>query len=164
MEASRPIIAVVGGGTCSPQEAAVAEAVGRLLAEVGAALICGGLGGVMAAACRGARSAGGLTIGVLPGFSAGDANPYVDIPIVTGLGEARNLVIVRTAAAVIAVGGEFGTLSEIAFALKLGRPVIGLGTWELAREGRPSQAIVRVETAEEAVRLALGAISSLNRK
>jgi uncharacterized protein (TIGR00725 family) len=145
---------------CTPEEAAVAEAVGRLLAEAGAALICGGLGGVMAAACRGARSAGGPTIGVLPGFNAGDANPYVDIPIVTGLGEVRNLVIVRTAAAVIAVGGEFGTLSEIAFALKLGRPVIGLGTWELAREGRPSQAIVTAETAEEAVRLVLTAISS----
>jgi uncharacterized protein (TIGR00725 family) len=163
MEAAKPIIAVVGGGLCSPQEAAVAEAVGRLLAEAGVALICGGLGGVMAAACRGARLAGGLTIGVLPGFSAGDANPYVDIPIVTGLGEARNLVIVRTAAAVIAVGGEFGTLSEIAFALKLGRPVIGLGTWELAKEGHPSQAIVRAETAEEAVRLALGTISDPKR-
>jgi hypothetical protein len=82
----------------------------------------------------------------------------VDIPIVTGLGEARNLVIVRTAAAVIAVGGEFGTLSEIAFALKLGRPVIGLGTWELAKEGQPSQALVKAETAEEAVRLALATI------
>jgi len=111
----------------------------------------------MAAACRGSKSAGGLTIGVLPGYNAADANPHVDIPIVTGMGEARNVVIVRTASAVIAVGGEFGTLSEIAFALKLGRPVIGLGTWELARAGRPAQAIVEAQTAEEAVRLALGA-------
>jgi len=151
-----PIVAVVGGGVCSSQEAALAEAVGRGLAEAGAALICGGLGGVMAAACRGAKSAGGLTIGVLPGYNAADANPHVDIPIVTGMGEARNVVIVRTASAVIAVGGEFGTLSEIAFALKLERPVIGLGTWELARAGRPAQAIVEAHTAEEAVRLALG--------
>jgi uncharacterized protein (TIGR00725 family) len=159
-KATRPIVAVVGGGLCSPQEAAAAEAVGRRLAEAGAILICGGMGGVMAAACRGAKSAGGLTIGVLPGFSAADANPHVDIPIITGMGEARNIIIVRTASAVIAVGGEFGTLSEIAFALKLGRPVIGLGSWELAREGRPAQAIVKAETPDEAVRLALSAVSS----
>jgi uncharacterized protein (TIGR00725 family) len=159
---NRPVVAVVGGGACSSEEAALAEAVGRGLAEVGATLICGGLGGVMAAACRGAKSAGGLTIGVLPGYSATDANPHVDVPIVTGMGEARNVVIVRTAMAVIAVGGEFGTLSEIAFALKLGRPVIGLGTWELAKEGRPAQAIVKAQTAEEAVRLALSVVSGTN--
>jgi uncharacterized protein (TIGR00725 family) len=156
------VVAVVGGGVCSPEEAALAEAVGRRLATAGATLICGGMGGVMAAACRGAKSAGGLTIGVLPGFSAADANPHVEIPIVTGVGEARNVIIVRTAAVVIAVGGEFGTLSEIAFALKLGRPVVGLGTWELAREGRPTHAIVEAQTPEEAVRLALGAISNPN--
>jgi uncharacterized protein (TIGR00725 family) len=121
------------------------------------------MGGVMAAACQGAQSAGGLTLGVLPGLSATDANPHVDIPIVTGLGEARNVVIVRTALAVIAVGGEFGTLSEIAFALKLGRPVIGLGTWELAKGGRPNQAIVKAQTPEEAVRLAVNAISNSGR-
>jgi uncharacterized protein (TIGR00725 family) len=114
------------------------------------------MGGVMAAACRGAKSAGGLTVGVLPGISASDANPYVDVPILTGMGEARNVIIVRTATAVIAVGGEFGTLSEVAFALKLGRPVIGLRTWELAKEGRPLEAVVKASTAEEAVRLALG--------
>lgn len=159
-EARGPIVAVVGGGLCSPQEAALAEAVGRHLAEAGAVLICGGMGGVMAAACRGAKSAGGLTIGVLPGFSAADANPHVGIPIVTGMGEARNVVIVRTASAVIAVGGEYGTLSEIAFALKLGRPVIGLGTWELSKEGRVKEAIINAKAPDEAVRLALGAISS----
>jgi uncharacterized protein (TIGR00725 family) len=113
------------------------------------------MGGVMAAVCRGAKSEGGLTIGVLPGYSATDANPHVDVPIVTGMGEARNVIIVRTASAVIAVGGEFGTLSEIAFALKLGRSVIGLGTWELARDGQPAEAIIMAQTAEEAVRLAL---------
>jgi uncharacterized protein (TIGR00725 family) len=153
------VVAVVGGRVCSPEEATLAEAVGRHLARAGATLICGGMGGVMAAVCRGAKLAGGLTIGVLPGHSATDANPHVDVPIVTGMGEARNVIIVRTASAVIAVGGEFGTLSEIAFALKLGRPVIGLGTWELAKDGQPAQAIVRAQTAEEAVRLALGAIS-----
>ncbi len=155
-----PIVAVVGGGVCSAQEATAAEAVGRRLAEAGAILICGGLGGVMAAACRGARSAGGLTIGVLPGFHASEANPYVDIPIVTGMGEARNVVIVRTAWAVIAVGGEFGTLSEIAFALKLGRPVVGLETWELAKAGRPSDAIIKAKTPDEAVRLALDGVKT----
>jgi hypothetical protein len=131
------IIAVVGASDCSPREAELAEAVGRGLAEAGA------------------RAAGGLTIGVLPGISADEANPDVDIPIVTGLGEARNVVIVRSAQAVIAVGGEFGTLSEMAFALKLGRPVIGLETWQLAERGQPSQAIVYAATPHEAVRLAL---------
>jgi uncharacterized protein (TIGR00725 family) len=114
----------------------------------------------MVAACRGAKSAGGLTIGVLPGFGATDANPHVDVPIVTGMGEARNVIIVRTALAIIAVGGEFGTLSEIAFALKLGRPVIGLGTWGLAKDGQPVQAIVKAQTAEEAVRQVLETIGN----
>ncbi len=152
-----PIVAVVGASDCSgrPHQVEMAEAVGHALAEAGAILICGGRGGVMAAACRGAKSAGGLTIGVLPGDSAAEANPYVDIPIVTGMGEARNIIIVRTAHAVIAVGGEFGTLSEIAFALKLGRPVVGLGTWELSRQGRLVQDILVASTPEEAVRLAL---------
>ena len=149
------IIAVVGASDCSPHESEMAEAVGRGLAEAGATLICGGRGGVMAAACRGARAAGGLTIGVLPGINAAEANPDVDVPLVTGLGEARNVIIVHTAQAVIAVGGEFGTLSEIAFALKLGRPVIGLKTWQLAKRGQPSQAIVCAATPHEAVRLAL---------
>lgn len=150
-----PIIAVIGSALCSVQQTIMAEAVGHALAEAGATLICGGGGGVMEAACRGAKKAGGLTIGILPGFHTGDANPFVDIPIVTGLGEARNVIIVRTAQAVIAVGGEFGTLSEIAFALKLGRPVIGLETWELSKAGEPCPAIIRAQTPEEAVRLAL---------
>ncbi len=150
-----PIIAVVGSALCSAHEVMLAEAVGRALAEAGATLVCGGGSGVMEAACRGAKKVGGLTIGILPGFHAGDANPFVDIPIVTGLGEARNVIIVRTAQAVIAVGGEFGTLSEIAFALKLGRPVIGLETWELAKAGEPCLALIRAQTPQEAVRLAL---------
>lgn len=150
------IVAVIGSGDCTAEEAAAAEAVGRLLAEAGAVLVCGGRGGVMAAACRGAKSAGGLTIGILPGVDASEANLWVDVPIVTGLGEARNAIVVRSADAVIAVGGGYGTLSEIAFALKWGRRVVGLSTWELAGEGRPDWGILRAEAPEEAVKLALG--------
>jgi uncharacterized protein (TIGR00725 family) len=109
----------------------------------------------MEAACRGAKAAGGLTIGVLPGMRAGEANPYVDIPIVTGMGEARNVIIVRTAHAAIAVGGSFGTLSEIAHALSLGLPVVGLGTWSMARGGHPDPPIHRASSPEEAAALAL---------
>ncbi len=129
------IIAVIGDGFCSPETARLAEAVGRQLADAGATLVCGGLRGVMEAACRGAKSAGGLTIGVLPGRDRRDANPYVDIPIVTGMGEARNVVVVSSAQSVIAISGGYGTLSEIAHALKLGIPVVGLGTWRLGKDG-----------------------------
>jgi uncharacterized protein (TIGR00725 family) len=148
-------VAVVGAGRCSADVAALAEAVGRELAQRGAVLVCGGLGGVMEAACRGARGAGGLTVGILPGISRRDANPYVDLPIVTGMGEARNVLVVQSSQAVIAVSGEYGTLSEIAHALKLGIPVIGLSTWQLAKDGQERQAIVRAETAQEAVDKAL---------
>jgi len=149
------IIAVIGAGRCSEEVARVAEAVGRELARRGVALVCGGLGGVMEAACRGAKSEGGLTIGILPGSSRHEANPYVDIPVVTGLGEARNVIVVRTAQAVIAVDGEFGTLSEIAHALKLRIPVVGLSTWQLAKQGRRVLAIVEAATPVEAVDKAL---------
>ena len=128
-------LAVVGSASCGAETAALAEEVGREIARRGAVLICGGRGGVMEAACRGARSAGGTTVGILPGTDRGQANPYVDIPIVTGLGEARNALVVRSADAVIAVSGGYGTLSEIALALKMGRPVVGLRTWELGRAG-----------------------------
>jgi uncharacterized protein (TIGR00725 family) len=146
-----PIIGVIGGSAPTAEEAIAAEAVGRTLAKEGAVLICGGRGGVMAAACRGAKSGGGLTIGILPGTHRGQANPYVDIPIVTGIGEARNTIIIRTAQAVIAIGGSYGTLSEIAFALAFGVPVVGLGTWEMRRDGHPPVPIVRTATPEEAV-------------
>lgn len=152
---SGPIIAVIGGSAPTPEETAAAEAVGRALAEAGAVLICGGLGGVMEAACRGAKAAGGLTIGILPGTDRGEANPYVDIPIVTGIRCARNVIITRTAQAVIAVGGSYGTLNEIALALGFGMPVVGLGTWEVKREGHPPAPIVCAATPEEAVALAL---------
>jgi uncharacterized protein (TIGR00725 family) len=145
------IIAVIGAGRCLEEVARVAESVGRELARRGVTLVCGGLGGVMEAACRGAKSQGGLTIGILPGFTRHDANPYVDIPVVTGLGEARNVIVVRTAQAVIAVDGEYGTLSEIAYALKLGIPVVGLNTWQLAKQGRLVSPIVEAATPVEAV-------------
>lgn len=133
----------------------MAEAVGRGLAEGGAVVLTGGRGGVMAAASRGAAEAGGLTVGILPGEDAGQANPWVQLPIVTGLGEARNAVLIRTAQAVIAVGGEYGTLSEIAFALKFGRPVVGLHTWYgVDKDGVPLP-IRRADTPAEAVALAL---------
>jgi uncharacterized protein (TIGR00725 family) len=149
------IIAVIGAGRCSEEVARVAESVGRELARSGATLVCGGLGGVMEAACRGAKSEGGLTIGILPGFSRCEANPFVDIPVVTGLGGARNVIVVLTAQAVIAVDGEYGTLSEIAYALKLSIPVVGLNTWQLAKQGRLVSPIEEAATPAEAVDKAL---------
>lgn len=148
-------IAVVGDGRCPAQVADLAEAVGREVARRGAVLVCGGLGGVMEAACRGAKAAGGLTVGVLPGSTREAANPWVDIPIVTGLGEARNVIVVQSAQAVIAVYGEYGTLSEIAHALKLGIPVVGLCTWRLFKGQEERRDIVRADTATEAVDRAL---------
>jgi uncharacterized protein (TIGR00725 family) len=150
------LVAVIGGARCSPSEAQAAEIVGRELAQGGATVICGGRGGVMEAACRGARSAGGLTVGLLPGDDPSGANPYVDVAIATGLGEARNAIVARTARAVVAIGGRYGTLSEIAFALKHGLPVVGVNTWRLAPpdEGS-SSAIVHVDDPVEAARRAL---------
>jgi uncharacterized protein (TIGR00725 family) len=151
-------VAVIGGHECSQQEAKWAEAVGRALAERGAILVCGGGRGVMEAACRGAKQAGGMTVGILPGLDAADANPYVSVPIVTGLGEARNAIIIRTSQAAIAIGGEYGTLSEIAFALKRGLPVAGLDTWELRRAGEVDMAIHRATSPEDAVEWVMRAI------
>src|SRR2546428_7012888 len=116
-------VAVVGSGTCSPQEAAAAEQIGSLLARAGAVVVCGGLSGVMEAVCRGARREGGLTVGLLPGSDRSAANPHVAVAVATGLGELRNGLVVRSSDAVVAVGGEFGTLSAIGFALKIGKRV-----------------------------------------
>ena len=148
-------IAVIGDSVCPPEVSALAEEVGRELARRGAIVVCGGLGGVMAAACKGAREAGGVTVGILPGASRHDANPYVAVPIPTGLGQARNVLVVQSAQAVIAVHGEYGTLSEIGHALKLGIPVIGLKTWQLVKEGAERSAIVRAEPPRQAVQQAL---------
>ena len=124
-------VAVVGAGDASPEVEAAAEEVGHGLAQAGAIVVCGGLGGVMAAACRGARSAGGTTIGLLPGTDRAAANQWVQIAIPTGLGELRNGLIIRAVDVVVAVGGEYGTLSEVALALKTRVPVVGLDTWEI---------------------------------
>ncbi len=148
-------ISVVGAGRCDERTYEIAEQVGRALAIRGATVVCGGLGGVMEAVCKGAKGAGGRTIGILPGTDYQEANAYVDIPIVTGLGEARNIIVVRSGRAVVAVGGEYGTLSEIAFALKFGLPVVGLGTWQLAREARKVRWIVEMNDPREAVEVAI---------
>ena len=147
-----PIIGVIGGGECGGKALEQAYEVGRLIAERGGVLICGGLGGVMEAAAKGAFEAGGLTIGVIPGFSADDANPYIAVPIVTGLSHARNIIIVRTCEVAIAISGSFGTLSEIAFALKLEKPVVSLGSWEI------DERIIRATSAADAVEKAFGVI------
>jgi uncharacterized protein (TIGR00725 family) len=145
------IIAVIGDSSCSPEEAKLAESVGELLAQRGAIIVCGGLGGVMEAVCRGVKSKSGLTVGILPGEDSSMANPWVDIPVVTGVGEARNFAVVKSAQTVIAIGGGYGTLSEIAYARKSNIPVIGLNTWSLSRNGREDDSIIRVQTATEAV-------------
>jgi uncharacterized protein (TIGR00725 family) len=146
--AHRPYVAVVGPGEATVEEGHAAEAVGRGLAEAGAILVCGGLGGVMAAACQGAASVAGVTVGLLPGSDRAQANEWVQIALPTGLGELRNGLVVRTADAVIAVGGAYGTLSEIALALRIGVPVIGLNTWDV-------EGVERVDSAARAVTLAL---------
>jgi uncharacterized protein (TIGR00725 family) len=149
-------VAVVGPGvTSDPQELADAEEVGRLLARAGAVLVNGGSTGVMEAASRGAAGGGGTVVGILPGFDRAEANPHVTIALPTGMGEMRNALIARSADTLIAVGGEFGTLSEIAFALKIGKPVVGLRTWDLVRRGRPVEGVASVETPQQAVELAL---------
>jgi uncharacterized protein (TIGR00725 family) len=145
------IIAVIGDSSCSPEEAKLAESVGELLAQQGVTIICGGLSGVMEAVCRGAKSKGGLTVGILPGQDSSTANRWVDIPVATGLGEARNVAVVKSVQAVIAIGGGYGTLSEIAYALRSKIPVIGLNTWSLSRNGQEDDSIIRVRTATQAV-------------
>jgi len=150
-------IGVIGEGECSARTAALARRVGAAVAKSGAVLCSGGLGGVMEAASRGATEAGGVVVGILPGFRRQEANRWVTVPIVTGMDQARNVVLVRSCDALIAVGGMYGTLSEIALALKLGVPVVGLGTWRLRQPaGRPVP-IIRVATPEAAVARALRA-------
>jgi len=138
-------IGVIGGAVCSPEIYEIACDVGREIATNGFALVCGGLGGVMEAACQGAKKAGGITIGLLPTSNKGDANPYCDLVIPTGLGHARNVLVVHASDALIAVDGEAGTLSEIAIALKIGKPIVGIKSWKL--DGRVPQ----TERGDEAV-------------
>jgi len=150
-------IGVIGEGVCSKRTAALARRVGAAIARAGARLLSGGRGGVMEAASRGAAEAGGLVVGILPGFSRRDANRWVTVPIVTGMDQARNVILVRSCDALIAVGGMYGTLSEIALAIKLGKPVVGLDTWRLRQPEGRRVPIIRANTPEQAVARAIRA-------
>ena len=153
-------IAVIGAGRADADAERRAAEVGRLLAERGCTLVCGGEGGVMAAAARGAKEAGGTTVGILPGESRDEANPWIDYAVATGIGHARNLAVVASGDAVIAVAGEWGTLAEIGFARKLGRPVVVLEPgWAIEGDG-----VVRAASAEEAVDAALALASGVERR
>ena len=152
-------IGVVGEGVCSARVAREAERVGAAVARASAILLCGGLGGVMEAASRGAAEAGGIVVGLLPGFRRRDANRWVTIPIVTGMDQARNVVLVRSCDAVVAIGGMYGTLSEIALALKLGIPVVGLRSWRLRQPEGRRVPLLTTTTPEHAVARALRAAS-----
>lgn len=157
---SRPVqIAVIGAAEGEVEALRAAEDVGRLLAEAGAIVICGGRGGVMEAASRGASEAGGIAIGVLPGSDPEEANPHVAHVVATGVGQARNLAVVGSGSAVIAVDGHWGTLSEIALARKLGKPVVALRSWALQHRTEEDLGIVEVESPPAAVEAALTAAS-----
>jgi len=149
----KKIIAVIGGRRIDKALLAEAEEVGKLIAKSGAILVCGGLGGVMEAASKGAQSEGGVTVGILPQDNPDRANQYIDIPVTTGLGIGRNVIIARTADALIAVGGEYGTLSEIAFALQLKKPVVGIKTWDI-------KGVIPSENALDAVDKAFNLLKS----
>jgi uncharacterized protein (TIGR00725 family) len=152
-------IGVVGSSSCPPHVMRLAAEVGRNIGRAGAILICGGRGGVMEAAAMGAKEAGGITVGILPGESDAEANPYIDIPIVTGMGQARNAINVLTSQAVIAVAGAYGTLSEISLARVAGIPVVGLETWSPTDpDGRKAPGLMVASSPEEAVKIALSAV------
>lgn len=156
------IIGVIGGADVSSEVREQAFEVGRRIAEAGAILVCGGLGGVMEAACRGARSAGGLTIGILPGNDTAAANPYVTAPVATAMGIARNAIIVHTADVLIAVDGSYGTLSEIAMALNLGKTVVQLQSWRLQEAGEVDATLcLTAESPADAVEKAVGVAKRL---
>ncbi|MEQ9618542.1 MAG: TIGR00725 family protein [Deltaproteobacteria bacterium] len=149
------VIGVIGRGVASEEELNTAYEVGREIAKRDIVLVSGGMGGVMEAACRGAKTEGGLTVGIIPGIEKGEANPYVDIPVVTGMGHGRNIIVVHSSDAIIAIGGSYGTLSEIAFALRLRIPIIGINTWDVSSE------IKNAESPGEAVDMAIRISSSL---
>ena len=148
-------IGVLGPNTTNNEEYAMGVAVGKCIAESGAILFCGGLGGMMRAAAEGAKAAGGQTVGILPGDDKTVANAFIDVAIPTGLGAYRNAILVNSCDVVIAVHGAYGTLSEIAFALRLGIPVIGLNTWEVRRNGEIDAGIPAAQSPEDAVKMAL---------
>ncbi len=145
-------VGVIGAGTCSKRICDTASEVGKNIAKAGAVLVCGGLSGVMEGAAKGAKENGGVTIGIIPGESKEEANPYIDHTIVTGFGEGRNLIVIRSSDVIIALPGKYGTLSELSFCLKLGKPVVSLGTWDI------SEKIIKAKDPKEAVKLALDQI------
>ena len=151
------IIAVIGGGDPPPRAMELAEEVGRELAKRGVMVVCGGRSGVMEAVCRGSKAEGGTTIGILPGNEAGEANDYIDIPIMTGMGYARNVIVVKTGRAAIAIDGAYGTLSEIGHALGDNIPVIGLETWELPYRADLPVQVVHATSPVDAVERAIAA-------
>ncbi len=151
-------IGVIGSGKCSEEIVKIATDVGREIARSGATLVCGGMGGVMEAVAKGAKEEGGRTIGILPGFNKKQANKYIDFFIVTGMGEGRNVIVVKSSDAIIAIAGGSGTLSEIAFALNASIPVIGLNTWDLRISGRRPEGIIKARSAKDAVEKALTVI------
>ncbi len=157
------IISVIGGSEPPPEAEALAEQVGRELAKKGAIVACGGLTGVMEAACRGAKAAGGTTIGILPGRDSRHANQWVDIPICTDIGYARNAIVAYTGEAVIAVDGSYGTLSEISYALRVDIPVVGLQTWSFSRNGELDCKMIIARDAVDAVEKALEAAKERDR-
>jgi uncharacterized protein (TIGR00725 family) len=154
MAKKKVYVGVIGAGYCDPGFYKIAEDVGRNIGKRGSVVVCGGLGGVMEAACKGAKDTGGITIGILPTNKREEANAYIDYAFPTGLGEGRNFLIPRFSDIIIAIGGEYGTLSEIGLSLKMGRKVIGLKTWELIKEGRKDTSIIIASNAKEAVETA----------
>jgi len=138
------IIGVIGGNYCTEEIRKIAYQLGKKIGMRKDVLVCGGMGGVMESVCKGARNAGGVTIGIIPGKNKEEANHYIDIPIVTAMSHARNAIIVRTADVVIALDGEYGTLSEIGLALACGKKVIGIKTWDI-------KGVIRVNSIEEAL-------------
>ncbi len=156
MKHRRRVVSIIGGADCSKREYQIAEEVGYLLGKKGVVLVCGGRGGVMEAACIGAQRAGGITIGILPSYDPSEGNPYLDVAIPTGMGHLRNALVAQAGECVIAIGGGYGTLSEIGIALKIGRKVIGIDTWDVIDKSGKKLKILRADKAEEAVNLAVG--------
>ncbi len=131
MSAKRFLVSVIGGHKCDAETSELASRIGEIVAGEDAVVVCGGLGGIMEAVCRGAKAKGGLTVGIIPGEDSGAANQFVDVVITSGMGYSRNTLVAGTADMIVALPGEYGTLSEIAFALNAGKPVYGLGAWDI---------------------------------
>lgn len=156
------VVSIIGGADCTGHEYEIAEEIGSLLGEAGVVVVCGGRGGVMEAVCRGAQKRGGLTIGILPSHDPNSGNPYIDVALPTGLGHNRNALVAQAGDAVIAIGGGYGTLSEIGIALKSGRDVIGINTWKVLDKFGKTIKIIQATSAKEAVKIALDRITPEN--